>query len=173
MRYITAIIFASLATALVVIYAYPTYEDMGRLKKRGEELTKSIEMAGQAQTKIDDLERKYKTFPEGANERMSTMLPESLDDVRLTMDITDLAAAHGLSLANPTIKKLAGDKSNPVQEYSVSLSVEAPYSTFRRFLNDIEYWLQLRDITSLSITAGENAAVPMKIQMEFTTYALH
>lgn len=172
MRYITAVIFASLATVLVVFYAYPTYENVGKLRERVVLLTSYAEKATTAQTKIDDLEKRYKMFPDGANERMNTMLPEKIDDIRLTMDITDLAAAHGLSLANPSIKKLASDKGSAVQQHMVSFTIEAPYTTFRRFLKDLEYWLQLRDITSLSLTAGEDANSPMQIRMDFITYSL-
>ncbi len=173
MRYITAIIFSSLAAALIVTYAYPTYKDISTIKAREVTLNDYIKKASLAQAKIDDLEARYQQFPEGASERMSTMIPESVDDVRLTMDLTNLAAQHGLSLANPPIKKLAVDKNSPLQQYDVSFAIEAPYSTFRNFLNDIEYWLQLRDITSLSITPGDTASAPMKISISFVTYALH
>ncbi len=173
MRYITAIIFASLAAGLIVSYAYPTYQEIGTVKAREVELQDYIKKASQAQARIDDLEAKYQRFPEGASERMSTMIPESVDDVRLTMDLTNLAAQHGLSLANPTIKKLAVDKNSQLQQYDVAFSIDAPYSTFRSFLDDLEYWLQIRDITSLSITPGENAAAPMKVSFNFITYALH
>lgn len=172
MRYITAVVFATLATLMVVMYAYPTYENIGKLQARTVELQGYVEKATKAQSKIDELEAKYKTFPAGADDRMNKMLPEKIDDVRLTMDITDLAALHGISLANPTIKKVAGDKSSQTQEHIVSLSIEAPYATFRRFLNDVEYWLQIRDITNLSIVAGENMASPMQIKMDFITYSL-
>ncbi len=105
MRYITAIIFASLAAVLVVVYAYPTYENIEKLEKRVDELKGYVDKATKAQAKIDELDAKYKSFPDGANERMNTMIPEKIDPVRLTMDITDLAAIHGISLANPIIIK--------------------------------------------------------------------
>lgn len=173
MRYITAILFSSLAAGLIVAYAYPTYQEIGTLKARQAELQDYIKKASQAQAKINDLEARYQKFPEGASERMTTMIPESVDDVRLTMDLTNLAASEGLSLANPSIKRLAVDKNSQLQQYDVSFAIEAPYSTFRNFLNDIQYWLQIRDITSLTITPGDTAAAPMKVSFSFTTYALH
>jgi F0F1-type ATP synthase membrane subunit b/b' len=173
MRYITAILFASLAAGLIVAYAYPTYQDIGTLKAREVVLQDYIKNASVAQEKINDLEAKYQRFPEGASERMSTMIPDSIDDVRLTMDLTNLAAQHGLSLANPAIKKLAVDKNSQLQQYSVAFSIEAPYATFRSFLDDIEYWLQIRDITELTITPGDTASAPMKVSFNFVTYALH
>lgn len=173
MRYITAILFSSLAAGLLVAYAYPNYQDIANLKKRQVELQDYIQQASQAQAKIDDLEAKYKKFPDGASDRMSIMIPESIDDVRLTMDLTNLAAQHGLSLANPSIKKLAVDKGSQLQQYDVSFAIEAPYNTFRNFLNDIQYWLQIRDITSLTITPGDTPAAPMRISFDFVTYALH
>lgn len=173
MRYITAILFSSLAAGLIVAYAYPTYQEIGTIKARQVELQDYIKKASVAQAKIDDLEARYQKFPEGASDRMTIMIPESVDDVRLTMDLTNLAAQHGLSLANPTIKKVAVDKGSKLQQYDVSFSIEAPYSTFRNFLNDIQYWLQIRDITSLTITPGDTAAAPMKVSFNFVTYALH
>ncbi len=172
MRYITAVILASLSAILIVGYAYPTYESVAKLEERVVELQGYVEKATKAQAKIDELDTRYKAFPIGANERMNTMIPEKIDDVRLTMDITDLAAVHGISLANPSIKKIADDKTGQIQKYLVSFSVEAPYNTFRRFLNDIEYWLQIRDITNLSLTAGETLQSPMQIKMDFITYSL-
>jgi cell division protein FtsL len=172
MRYITAVIFASLATILVVAYAYPTYESTTKLKDRVVELKSYVDKAQKAQIKINDLENRYRMFPDGANERMNKMLPETIDDIRLTIDITDLATSYGLSLANPSIKKLAVDKNNSLQPYMVSFAIEASYRTFRLFLKDLEYWLQLRDITSLSITPGETATAPMQIRMDFITYSM-
>lgn len=173
MRYITAILFSSLAVGLIVAYAYPTYMEIGQLKAREAELQAYIVKASQASAKINDLESKYQKFPDGANERMTTMIPESVDDVRLTMDLTNLAAQHGLSLANPAIRRLAVDKGSQLQQYDVAFAIDAPYVTFRSFLSDLEYWLQIRDITSLAITPGENAAAPMKVSFNFVTYALH
>ncbi len=172
MRYITAVIFASIATLLVMMYAYPTYKDLSKLKDKEAELSSYVTKATTAQLKIDTLENKFKMFPEGANDRMNAMLPEKIDEIRLTIDITDLATRHGLSLANPSIKKLAIDKGSTLQPYMVSISLEAPYSTFRRFLNELEYSLQLRDVTSLSITSGETITAPMQIRMDFITYAM-
>lgn len=172
MRYITAVILASLATILVVVYAYPTYEATKKLEDRVVELQSYVEKAKKAQARINDLESKYKMFPEGASDRINKMLPETIDDIRLTIDVTDLASIHGLSLANPVIKKLSTDKKSSLQPYMVSFSIEAPYSTFRRFLKDLEYWLQLRDITSLSITPGDTLNAPMQIKMDFITYSM-
>ncbi|HXK38367.1 MAG TPA: hypothetical protein VJ579_04855 [Candidatus Paceibacterota bacterium] len=173
MRYITAILFSSLAAGLIVAYAYPTYQKIGEQKARQVELQDYIQKASRAQDKINNLDSIYSKFPDGASERMAIMIPESVDDVRLTMDLTNLAASHGLSLANPSIKKLSVDKSSQLQQYDVSFSIEAPYVTFRNFLNDIQYWLQIRDITSLSITPGETLSSPMRISISFVTYALH
>jgi hypothetical protein len=173
MRYITAILFSSLAAGLIVAYAYPTYQEIGVQKARQVELQDYIDKASKAQAKIDNLESIYKKFPDGASDRMAIMIPEAVDDVRLTMDLTNLAASHGLSLANPTIKKLSVDKNSQLQQYDVSFAIEAPYNTFRNFLNDIQYWLQIRDITSLTITPGDTLSAPMKISFSFVTYALH
>lgn len=172
MRYITAIIFASLATALVVMYVLPTYRNIETKKEQQASLKEYIEKANQAQARIDELDRQYQTFPVNANEMMTAMLPSAIDDVLLSMQLTDLAKKHGLSLANPSIRRLAADKGSSIQEYSIGIGIEAPYNTLLRFLNDIEYSLHIRNVTALSISAGENAASPMKISMEFITYSM-
>lgn len=171
MRYITAVIIATIGTCLVVFYAMPKYDEISKLQKRVVELQEYVDKATKAQAKIDELQMRYKSFPEGASDKMKTMLPDNVDDVRLSMDVTDLAALHGISLANPSIRKVAGDKNSTVQEHIVSISIDTPYNTFRRFLGDMEYWLQIRDITNLSVSTGEKPDSPMSIKMEFITYS--
>lgn len=172
MRYITAIIFASLATGLIVMYVYPTYERIEEEKQKKKELVEFLAKAEEAQAKIDELERKKLSLPVDAESRMNAMIPESIDDVKFSMELTELAKSHGLSLANPSIRSLASDKASKMKEYSVSFQVDSPYNTFVRFLGDLEYSLHIRDITSLTMAVGENTAAPMKISVEFTTYAL-
>lgn len=179
MRYITAVMLSSLATALVAFYAYPLYNggspmlgvEMGVVQIQGElkNVEKLTDDAKNAQARLTQLRAQRDQFR--ANEAdIAELVAQTIDPVQLSYDIYNLGKRHGVSLANPSITKASSDAKAPYQKWNVAISFETNYDNALGLVNEIEYWKQLRDITSLSIVPGDQGS-RTKVSLEFTTYS--
>ncbi len=106
--------------------------------------------------------------------RLSTFLPDSVDNVGLILDINALAARSGLSLANIDVVKNNSDSAgrnasesagtlpvarmNPVSSVDLSLSAAGTYTALQSFLIGIEKSARLLDVRDI-IVKGSNTGV--------------
>ncbi len=91
--------------------------------------------------------------------RLKKFLPDSIDNVRLIIDINNIASAKGMTIRNISIKgndsSAIGPDSRLYGVATLGFSVSGPYETFKRFLGALETSLRLVDINSLSFSAGD------------------
>jgi len=101
-------------------------------------------------------------------ERISAFLPDSVDNVRLILDLNALAARSGLSLANIDVAtgnsnaNAAGNASanssitpiNPVSSVDLVLSAVGTYSALQNFLKNMELSRRLLDVRDLSVKSS-------------------
>lgn len=113
----------------------------------------------------------------GSLERLTTFLPDSVDNVGLILDINALAARSGLSLAN--IDVAAGDggaknsapgalptiATNPVGSINLSLSALGTFSAFQAFLSGIERSARLLDIQDISVKGSDTGVYTYQITL--------
>lgn len=180
MRYITAVLFSSIATAIVIFYAIPLYQGGGmimgtekgivQLRAERKAASELIEKTKSAAEQINRLKSDYRRLRPEDISAVASMVPSAIDPVQLSYDIYRLGAKYGVSLANPTITKAGKDDKAPFQKYTVAISFETNYESALGLVHDIEYSLQLRDINSLSIVPAEGG-VRTKVSLDFTTYA--
>ena len=99
---------------------------------------------------------------------MNEFLPNNIDNVRLIIDINNIAKKSGLIVRNPNIVKAEAKEGEPPpptgaaaagktadSSAAISFSVSASYETLKLFLSDLARSLRLVDIESLSFTAAE------------------
>lgn len=97
--------------------------------------------------------------------RLSVLLPDSVDNVSLILDINALAARSGLSLANVDVltddSTVSGKKgneiarANPVGSVDLSLSAIGTYSALQAFLAGIEKSARLLDVRDISVKGSD------------------
>jgi len=121
--------------------------------------------------------------------QLDKMLPNTVDNIRLIIDLNNIAVQHGFNLKNVSAAtKAASAQGGPIltsngrqasaaiaipvrDTVSVSFSVSAPYQQFISFMQDLEANLRLMDITHLTVTANTNGAYDFTVQLN--TYWLH
>lgn len=110
-------------------------------------------------------------------ERLSTFLPDSVDNVGLILDINALAARSGLSLAN--IDVAAGDSgaknsapgalptsvANPVGSINLSLTALGTFSAFQKFLSGIEGSARLLDVQDMTVKGSDTGVYSYQITL--------
>ena len=103
--------------------------------------------------------------------KLTILLPDSVDNVGLILDLNALAARSGFSLSNIDVSAntagssnasvpgmLSASNINPVSSIDLSLSAAGTYGEFQRFLNGVETSERLLDVKNLTI-AGSNSGV--------------
>ena len=90
---------------------------------------------------------------------LKKFLPDSIDNVKLIIDINQIASDKGMTIRNISIK--GGDSSAvgpDTRAYGVAtlgFSVTGSYGTFKEFLKALETSLRLVDVTSVSFSTGD------------------
>jgi len=109
-------------------------------------------------------------------------LPDHVDNVRLILDLDNLAGRFGLSLQNVDVSSseskntkaqtvgAIGTSNQKYDSLTLSFGTRATYKTFVDFLRDLESSLRIVDLVSLSI-APETAATPTKGQSSEPQYS--
>jgi len=121
----------------------------------------------------------YNNLSADEKERLNMMLPNTVDNIRLIIDLNSIAVKRNLTLRN--IKAVAstdGQKANAVDTtaiavpildtVTVSFSLSAPYREFITFLQTLEADLRIMDLTHLTMSANDTGTYDYSV--EFKTY---
>lgn len=111
-------------------------------------------------------------------ERLANLLPDSVDNVGLILDVNALAARSGLSLANIDVAAAAdgGAKSgapgvlptgaaNPVGSINLSLTALGTFSAFQTFIRGIERSARLLDVQDIGVKGSDTGVYAYQITL--------
>jgi hypothetical protein len=173
-----AVLLLVASVALFFMYVNPTYSTVKELQIKEEELNDALGKAKELQAVRDSLLSKYNTFSKEDQLRLEKLLPDHIDNVRLVIDIEEIAKRHNLTVSGLNIAStdtptsdgsinergvssgrgaLGSAHGGLVGEVTFSFSVSTSYEVFLQFLRDLENSLRLIDVTALSfVSANEN-----------------
>ena len=163
MRYITPIILVCVAIFVTLFYTKPAMDSTTSLSLQNTSLNKQLDSSRKSQSTIDEKASKYKSFSTDEIAKLEKILPDNIDNVKLIMDIDEIAASHGLNIRNVDLK-IEDVNANQNQEQQepkpygtakLSFSVTSPYDRFVSFFGDLEDSLRLVDVSALSFSAGD------------------
>jgi Tfp pilus assembly protein PilO len=185
MRLLVPIILIIAAIGLFVAYTNPTYQASKALATKAAAYDDALTKSQQLRTERDKLLSKRNTFSPDDVQKVEEILPDNVDNIRLIIDINNIASRHGLALTNVQIGSVgsgavasaaaalsAGAGAGPVGSVDVGFSVSTSYETMLAFVQDIEHSLRLIDIEKLDFSApseGGNSTYSFGIR----TYWLH
>jgi hypothetical protein len=174
-----------IASGVYIMAIDPFYHDIRIGLAKKDALEKSITDAASAKQKIEHLAAVESTFPADYLIKLRTLLPDTIDDTKLIIEVNKMAERNGLHIKTPQIGKGDASKKSalPYVKHTVTLTVHAPYAVFRKYLRDIEGNLSLRDVLSTSFTSqtsDEDALkykdpnlIPHDYNLILVTYSLH
>ncbi len=143
-----------------------------QLKALSAQYDTALANSRRLQEERDALGQKYQALSPASVARLTKLLPDNADNIRLVIDIQRMAQTYGMSLAS-----IKFDSSQlPAQAASGSLAAAAPsdvadaskdygtfnlefqttatYANFLSFLKDMESSLRLADISAVAFSAG-------------------
>ncbi|HEY4501948.1 MAG TPA: type 4a pilus biogenesis protein PilO [Candidatus Paceibacterota bacterium] len=182
MRLLLPLILVIAAIGLFVLYTSPTYQGLKGLQAQvaayDDALNKSKELKGLR----DKLASARNAFSPQDEQKLVRLLPDQVDNIRLIIDINNIASRRSLALSNTALGQVSntsaeqstlsvGPSGDPLGSVSLGFSVVAGYEEFLAFLQDIEHSLRILDIEKLSF--GGEQANKYTFNIQLRTYWLH
>ena len=169
MKSLTPIIFIIVSIVIFFTFTDPVYKEVKDLNIKYAQyqdvLDKSEELLRQRKT----LQDKYNSFSEDDVSRLKKLLPDTVDNVKLIIDIDEIAKRYGLTIKGVRLDDSKVNKSGVKDSVAtitagesrfgiipMGFSVSADYNTFLNFLEDLEGSLRIVDVTNINLKPGAN-----------------
>lgn len=157
------ILFLLLAIGLFFVYIDPTYKTIQETLKEEEKFNHALDKSKELQEVRDRLLSSYNTFSKKELNRLSKLLPDHVDNVRLILDIDHIASLYGMRIKNLDISKKEEKKESIIgpdtalyQSVSLSFSIVSSYDILKNFIKDLEKSLRIVDITDISLASSKS-----------------
>lgn len=167
MRLIIAIIGVVFAGGVFFFYTKPAYDSVQEARLNIAQYDAALGKATELQTLKQTLLSRFNTFDINDLDRLQKLLPDHVDNVRLILDLDNLAGRYGLALQNVDVsssqKQVAknqtalgaiGTSNQKYDSLTLSFGTTATYTEFVQFISELESSLRIVDLVSLSITSG-------------------
>lgn len=190
MRFIIPTILLILSIGSFIAYTNPAYQEVKALRAQSAQYDTALTNATKLQAQRDALNTKYRSLPPASVARLEKLLPNTADNIRLIIDIQQMAQSYGMSLS--TIKFDAGQgaaaaasgalssassaevaaASQDYGTFDLTFSTTATYANFQSFIKDVESSLRLTDIQSVDFSAGDVQKGTTVFTVKLRTYWL-
>src|SRR3989344_6704497 len=199
MRFVMPVILIGIGLAVFFVFTNPIYSDIGLLRITMASYNEALNNAKALENERDKLTAKYNSIDPDNLEKIKKLLPENIDNIRLILEIEQIAAPYGMVLKDVKYST-TGDKENgknaPLptgavqgggvvsstrKDYGVwdlEFSTTGTYNNFLNFTRDLESNLRMVDISSIQFLSnvasgsGSPMAETYKYNFSIKTYWL-
>ena len=181
MRLFIPFILVAVAIGLFMLYTNPTYQTIKELQVQNNSYDAALTKAQELHTVRDQLLSKRNSFSTGDIDKLKHILPDNVDNIRLIIDINNIASRHNLALTNVDLGDMSKQRTvqagtegaaNPVGSVVIGFAVSTGnYDDFLAFLQDLEHSLRLVDVNKIGFTTGSTGITTYT--MSVRTYWLH
>jgi len=183
MRYLLPLILIAASIGLFVAYTNPTYQvRIKALKEQQQSYDDALNKSQELKRLRDQLLSKYNTFSADDKSKLEDLLPDNVDNIRLVIDINNVAARHTLAVkslqigettSGKTVRNAAavGASGSAIGSVELGFTVSANYEQFLAFLYDLEHSLRLIDVEKISFSASPTGINDYNLTIR--TYWLH
>jgi len=183
-RNITALILIVLAGGLYFTYTSGVFSEAKVIQASNDQYVSALNNATQLIQKRDNVLKSFNSISQDDRDKLNKMLPSTVDNIRLVIELNSIALQHGFSLKNvkatvsssnqsplaasaPSNKTAAGLSIPTLDTVTVSFGVSdtASYQNFISFLQDLESDQRLMDVTHLSVTANDTGNYDYSVEL--------
>ena len=169
-----------------IYYGYidPTYKSTRSLQIQKQQFDAAVNNANELTQKRKTLVAQVNSFSSDGMLRLSKLVPDYIDNVRLIMEINQIALKYGMSLREVHVggvsafqgsqTDIVGSGSKNYDSVTLSFSVLTTYSTFKQFLGELENNLRITDIEKIvfTIPSGPKSDEFYQFSVSLKTYSL-
>ena len=172
------LVLISIAIALFFAFTDPLYKQVQALKSQESEYNDVLAKSRDLLAKRKTLQDKFNSFAPDDVDRLRKLLPDTVDNVRLIIDIDEIAKRYGLTIKNVRLddSKVAGgskDAANTITtgeaKYGtipMGFSVNADYDTFLSFLQDLEGSLRIVDVVNVGLKPSATGVYSFDVSLK-------
>ncbi len=188
MRYIFLLILIAISIGAFAKIIKPRYDATRSIREEVAIFNANIDTADKLKTSREELIAKYNGIPKSDLDNLKTLLPDSVDNIRLIIQVDSLAKRNGLSTVRNVNYQVEQEKElaslqaqNPdaahqvYGEFTMSFETSGQYKNFLSFLSDLEENLRLVDVTKIEFTPTgvvQSLAGNMTYRVSLKTYWL-
>ena len=149
-------------------FSSPVLDDIKKLRADQAVIQGALDNAKELQGVRDNLLTKKRQISETDSTKIVKMLPDRVDNVRLIIDIDNIASRYGMSLRNVRINTdgVSEGLNKKYESVTLSFAVQGSYQTFRQFIADLEKSLRIVDVTNVSFTSGDKDLYDFNIELQ-------
>lgn len=164
MSTIVSIVLILASLGLFFGFIDPTYSRIREVREEKAAYDNALDNSKKLQEERDKLLKRFNEMDPNDVAALSKLLPDHIDNIRLVIDIDEMAKSYGMRIRNfkaDTVEKkdAIGKDTSGHGTLNLSFSTSASYTTFLAFLRDLERSLRLIDVTSIGFAASEAASV--------------
>ena len=198
MRFVMPAILVGIGFTVFFVFTNPIYNDIALLRTTVASYNEALNNSKALENERDKLTAKYNSIDLDNLIKLKKLLPENIDNIRLILEIEQIASPYGMVLKDVKYSTTA-DKENgkvasgagavqgggviqaPRKDYGVwdlEFSTTGTYNNFLNFTRDLESNLRLVDISSIQFLSnvasgsGSPMAETYKYNFSIKTYWL-
>lgn len=174
MRLLLPIILIAAALGLFILYTNSAYQDIKLQSAKLNQYNVVLDQSSLVRQKRDELLTERNAFSPQQLQQIQKLLPDNIDNIRLIIDINDIAARYHLQVMNVTLDQTtdAIGADSRLGTVGIGFSVSANYSDFLAFLADLERSLRILDIDDISFAAPQKTNGLASYTIHLKTYWL-
>jgi hypothetical protein len=187
MKNITSLILIIIAIGLFFTYTNGEIQGMKAIQTTNASYLTAIQNSKQLISERDSVLATYNTLTDQEKANLNKILPDNIDNVRLMIDMNNIASRHGIVLqglstsadgssgasgsrgtsgAVSSINPGINSSSNTVNSVSISFGFTSSYANFLSFMKDVESSLRILDISSMTVTANPTGTYNYSMQLQ-------
>lgn len=187
MKSLISFIVIGICVGMYFLYVNPEVDEVKSLISRKTEYADVLAKSKEINDKRIVLDNQYNSISETDLSKLSKIIPDTFDAISFINNINSVALRNGMVIkdfkANNSNSAQTADRGSPDRTVvatnyitnSVTLSVFGRYSSFQKFLLDLESSLNLVDIVSLTMNpenTGKGTDDSFSYALTLQTYSL-
>ena len=182
------LVLIGIAISVFFVFADPIYEDISTLRAQAASYSEALDNAKALENERDKLTSKYNSINPENLIKMEKLLPENVDNIRLILEIEQIAAPYGMVLKDVKYNtadtkteasgasRIQGGSANAVSKdyevFELEFSTTGTYNNFINFTKDLESNLRIVDISTITFSSDTGPSVGGKgVSSEVYTYS--
>jgi Tfp pilus assembly protein PilO len=168
MKYLFPVILILASVGLFFVYTNPSYVAVADLRAQQSSYNEALGNAKQLQAIRDTLVAKYNALPQDFLDRLTKLMPDNVDNIKLILEINKVAGQYGMQIKNikydvakpapvagQFVAQAPATPHKDYGEFNLEFSVEGPYGSFVQFTQSLEQSLRIVDVQSVSFSSSD------------------
>lgn len=188
MKTFFSLLLIAASIGVFVAFVKPKYDALQTVRNSVSSANTNLQTADKLAESREALISTYNSISKADLDNLQTLLPDTVNNIRLIIQINSLATKNGLSLlrnveyqseqdAPAAAQDAAESSARPYGEFTIAFQTSGQYQNFLSFISDLEKNLRLVDITKVEFTTNDSptaqtAASNITYKISLKTYWL-